>query len=115
MAVKQNNKRNEKSQPSYWEFVTHNGKSAAYADYVTARCGACKEPLFCNPHKFMGRTEEDEGTVIFSGFFVGVPKDIKQSILIDAAESRRTELPKYCACCGVKMTKEKADSDSCPF
>lgn len=74
------------------------------ADYVTAICGSCKEPLFCNPHTFMGRTEENEGTVIFSGFFVGVPENIKQYLLKDAAESNREKLPKFCACCGARMT-----------
>ena len=88
---------------SYWEFVPHKGKYAGYADYVTARCGNCKEPLFCNPNKFMGRTEEEKGTVIFSGFFVGVPENIKQSIIADAAEGRRKELPRFCACCGARM------------
>lgn len=89
---------------SCWEFVVHKGKYAGYADYVTAICGSCKEPLFCNPHTFMGRTEENEGTVIFSGFFVGVPENIKQYLLKDAAESNREKLPKFCACCGARMT-----------
>ena len=48
----------------------------------------------------------EEGTVIFSGFFVGVPKEIKKSVIMDGAESRRTELPKFCACCGTEMTTD---------
>lgn len=102
-----------KKETSYWEFVIHKGKYAGYADYVTARCGNCKEPLFCNPHDFMGRTEEKEGTVIFSGFFVGVPENIKQFILDDAVESNRAKLPKFCACCGAGMTD--ANDAKMPF
>lgn len=100
---------------SRWEFIAHKGKRAGYADYVTARCGSCKEPLYCNPHTFMGRTEENEGTVIFSGFFVSVPESIKNSILEDAAESNREKLPKFCACCGARMTDANDDITPLPF
>ncbi len=105
-------KKTSQNKISRWEFISHKGKCAGWADYVTARCASCKEPLYCNPNKFMGRTEEDKGTVIFSGFFVSVPDSIKQSVIEEAAESRRKDLPKYCACCGAEMSDAE---DEIPF
>lgn len=83
----------------YWEFIIHN--TSGYDDYVTAICGKCKKPLFCNPTEFMG--SEKEGTVIFRSSFVLA--DVKEFILKNGAEIRRKDLPKYCSHCGTKMLK----------
>ena len=96
----------KKIKAEHWDFVIHEGRGTI-ADCVTAKCSVCGEPLFCNPHKFMG-TRED-GTVVFSGFFIGMPKEIKESIITDGAEARRTELPKFCSCCGTEMKNDDID------